>query len=306
MDIQDMTCWLPSYNPLPGEFSLAVIPDSQELAAQYHPLMESIVDWIVANREKEQICFVADMGDVTWNGHMKNDLAHNEYTFSSQVRDSLLAVGLEYSLSYGNHDFTPNGEERDTELLNHYFGKIRTFSSFRGSMDLQKVDNTYFEFEVQSKRFLLLSLECCPRPETIQWANQVVEEHPRHNVIVATHAYLNASGERYPFGQELWDQLVSRHANIFLVLCGHDENFANPGSMAKRQDLGMHGNRVIQVMANAQDIDVAWGGVGLLLMIRFREQGHVLDFNYFSPPHQAWAFKECNQFSVDLPQGLLS
>ena len=297
--------WVRDHQPPKAKFSLAVIPDTQELAAQYRDKLAAIMQWIADHKEEENIRFAADMGDVSWNGHLKNDLGHGEYAAAVKARDILLEAGVEYSLCYGNHDYTPReGGVRDTELLNTYFAKIRDFASLGGVKETGKVDNTYFTFEADNKDFLLLSLECCPDEDTIRWADEVVGAHPRHNAIVATHVYLDIDGTKTAYAEELWEKLVKKHRNIFLVLSGHMENHRDPGSMAFRQDTGDHGNTVYQIMANAQDVDVARGGVGILLMVRFTEDGR-LDFHYFSPFHNGWAFKACNQFSVTLPEGLL-
>ena len=50
-------------------------------------------------------------------------------------------------------------------------------------------------------------------------------------------------------------------------------------------------------MANAQDIDGSRGGVGMLLMLRFSEDGNVIDFHWFSPVNGE-TFRENNQFKL--------
>jgi hypothetical protein len=64
-----------------------------------------------------------------------------------------------------------------------------------------------------------------------------------------------------------------------------------------RQDKGEHGNTVYQIMANAQDIDASRGGVGLLLMLRFSQDGNVIDFHWFSPV-SGETFRPNNQFKL--------
>jgi hypothetical protein len=54
-------------------------------------------------------------------------------------------------------------------------------------------------------------------------------------------------------------------------------------------------------MTNAQDIDQSRKGVGTLLMLRFSEDGSIIDFNYFSPV-SGYAFREVNQFKL-APEG---
>jgi hypothetical protein len=122
-------------------------------------------------------------------------------------------------------------------------------------------------------------------------------------VIVSIHDYMgNAHGKRLPMGDTVWENLASKHKNIFMVVCGHDSIVDDPGSLNFREDVGLHGNRVYQIMANAQDIDAARGGVGLLLLMGFSKEGRQIHFRYFSPVHHDLAFKKQNQFSITLPE----
>ncbi len=80
--------------------------------------------------------------------------------------------------------------------------------------------------------------------------------------IVTTHDYLDTRGERRPnplvdlarvepdghnSPQQLWDEFVSRHDQIFLVLSGHQHG------QSYRVDANRHGNPVYQVLADYQD-----------------------------------------------------
>ena len=86
--------------------------------------------------------------------------------------------------------------------------------------------------------------------------------HPRHDAIVVTHDYLNATrGARSHLdgasqadgsnavggsdGERLF-QMVRRHPNVFLVLCGNDDG---EGYLLSRGD---HGQAIHQLMSNYQ------------------------------------------------------
>lgn len=76
--------------------------------------------------------------------------------------------------------------------------------------------------------WLVLTLELWPRVEAVQWARGVVAAHPRHNVIINTHAYLTADGsiaQNSDYGvsspQYLYDNLVKVYPNIKMVFSGH-------------------------------------------------------------------------------------
>ena len=100
----------------------------------------------------------------------------------------------------------------------------------------------------------MINLELWPRKTAVAWANSVVKAHPRHNVMIATHSYLMGNGTLYQksdYGetspQYLYDNLVKRHANIKMVFSGHT------GYSGVRQDVGVHGNRIITLLLTMHD-----------------------------------------------------
>ena len=97
----------------------------------------------------------------------------------------------------------------------------------------------------------------------------------------------------------LWNQLLKKHENVLMLICGHAWSQSYSGDLVMRRDQGEKGNTVYQIMANAQDIDDKRGGVGMLLMLRFSEDGNIIDFNWFSPV-SGYSFRENNQFALDL------
>ncbi len=297
--------WVEGYQPQPGDYSIAVIPDIQELSARYPEKLNTIMQWIVDNQEKENIQFAVDVGDVTWSGHENNSNSRAQFATAANAFSILEKAGIPYSISYGNHDFVPNGFYRDTTLINSYFPyeEYSSWDSFGGCMEQGKLDNYYFTFEVMGVPYLILSLEWCPMTPTLNWGAQVVKDHPNHNVMVVTHGYYDGDGsELKPYSTLLWNNIISKYPNVFMMMSGHAENQADPGSMFYHKAKGEAGNDVHMVMANAQDIDYLRGGVGILLMLRFTNGGRTIDFNYFSPVNGGKAYKECNQFTVTLPE----
>ena len=300
--------WCYGYETKPGEYSIAVIPDIQELSAKYPSKLNTIMQWIADNKEKENILFAMDMGDVTWNGHTGDTAASNtEFQNARAAFDLLTEAGIDYSISYGNHDYTPAG--RDTAMYNQYFPLelFQSFDSYGGAMDETKSDNTYYTFKGGNTDYLVIALEYNPDNKTISWANDVVTAHPDHKVIVTTHGYLQGDSAKTVADENalapavgadrLWNQLLKKHENILMLLCGHAWSQSYSGDLVMRQDKGDHGNTVYQIMANAQDIDDKRGGVGMLLMLRFSEDGNVIDFHWFSPVNGE-TFRENNQFTL--------
>ncbi|MCP2171255.1 metallophosphoesterase [Terracoccus luteus] len=216
-------------------FTVAVIPDTQqETKTPGDPRFLDRSRWLVANRDRLGLAFVTHTGDVTdWDTP-----DHYMYATASAALTPLDGV-VPYSLSIGNHDTAavgPGGSAadptmtkvlvRDTRTFNAYLG--RGTAALGGRFEAGKVDNTYSTFSAGGLRWLVLNLELWPRAEAVAWAKGVVAAHPRHNVIVNTHSYLDATGalvQSAGYGatspQYLYDQLVSTSPNVKIVVSGH-------------------------------------------------------------------------------------
>ncbi|RIV41455.1 metallophosphoesterase [Micromonospora radicis] len=233
-------------------FSFAVVPDTQEevLTASDTRLRQR-VDWLVAQRAALDLRFVTHSGDVV--NYDTPD--HVQYVRAAAALRPLETVGVPYTLAIGNHDgqvFGPDGERRspagpllrDTTVFNRYFTAER-FGGVQGRFESGKVDNAYATYAAGGVRWLVLTLELWPRRAAVAWAQAVVAAHPRHNVVVVTHHYLESDatiGQSAGFGstspQYLYDNLIRRYPNIRMVFSGHT------GTAASRVDTGVHGNRI--------------------------------------------------------------
>ena len=84
---------------------------------------------------------------------------------------------------------------------------------------------------------MILALEYGPRDGVLEWASDVIEAHPYHQVIIMTHCYLNwdatlvsdatahsathssfVNTEENPANaaDQVWDKLISKHSNIIM------------------------------------------------------------------------------------------
>lgn len=134
-------------------------------------------------------------------------------------------------------------------------------------------------------------------------------------------AGINAETDPVHDGEELWHDLVSRHANFILVLNGHyasgnDTGNGLPGhavnplnndgvaTTGRQQSIGVHGNTVHEIVANYQF--AANGGNGYLRLMEFLPDGKTVQVKTFSPFVQAsgqspWLTDLRHQFNLTLP-----
>jgi hypothetical protein len=143
-------------------------------------------------------------------------------------------------------------------------------------------------------QYLFLNLDYGPSDEVLEWACKVVEDHPQHNVIITTHAYILGSGKfisaqnhtvaptltgGYNDGPEIWDKLVKKYANIVMVVCGHIQT--RPQIVAYEVE-GDNGNKIQHVLVNPSDVDEFEGSSGLVALFHFSADGKTVQVENYA------------------------
>ncbi len=156
-------------------------------------------------------------------------------------------------------------------------------------------DNSYCLFTGAGLKFLILSVEFKPRDEVLTWADEIVSRYRDRQCIVLTHGYLRGAEriaeDDYPVegntGQAMWESFVSKHENIFLVLCGHTK-------VGRLTSQGTHGNEVHQVLCDYQ----GWhnGGDGYLRIMTFVPCQDRIEVRTYSPVLGRYEETEENAF----------
>ena len=253
------------------KFSIAMIPDTQNEVQVLYPgstarrlndwRIRMRNQWLVAQREPLKLAFVGHTGDLVNWGETEvpeaPQYAEHQYKIAAAGMDVLGAAGIPYSIALGNHDTRavcaggsacPNqsahANVRLSTVFNQYFaGK---FTALAGQMTAGELQNHYSLFEAGGLKWLALVVEFMPRQEAVNWAREVVAAHPRHNVIVMTHAFLDGGGNVIAgndgYGDKspahLWDTALKMYANVRFVFSGHT------GVQARRTLTGTNQNRV--------------------------------------------------------------
>jgi len=275
-------------------YSFAVIGDTQILAESYPEKYTALYDWVLGNVEAKKIKFVLGLGDIT------NSSTTAEWELAKANITRMNGV-VPYSLVRGNHDgdsammkYFPLADYKDT--LGGYYGK--------------NIFNSWQELVVGEVKYLIFTLDYGAQDAVLQWADEIITAHPEHNVIITTHAYLfrdgttldagdvvppSNKGSQYNNGDHMWDKLIKKHENIVLVLSGHDPC----DYVVYAQDKGVNGNIITQMLVDPQGVDKAQGGVGLVTMLYFSEDGKTMQVETYSTDKKAF-FLEENQYTLTL------
>ena len=300
-------------------YSFAVVGDTQYLVkndvTNGTNNTATLYNWIIENKESKKIQAVFGMGDIT-DGY-------NDTDQWDHAKDNInkLDGELPYYLIRGNHD--------TSDTFNTYFNN-NTYKSQFTDPDIQdqskcffnskQINNAYTKFTVGNTKYLLMMLDYGAKDDALTWASEVIEANPTYRVIITTHSYLAADGswiddETYSpdpnfdkifnNGVEMWEKLMSKHKNIFLVLCGHDNKVPN-GDIIMLQSKGDAGNTVTQLMINSQQMEKNESGqqYGNVAMLYFNEDGTKVEVEYISTvlsdENGDYLYRDENQFDFTL------
>lgn len=296
--------------PIPGGFTLAVLPDTQIYAWKYPETYFAQTRWIAENARRYDIAYALHLGDVTeHNSPEEWEIARKAHaTLAGQVPCAVVP---------GNHDMGTGGklDSRHSRLSDTFtVAEFRTWPSHGGVYDREpgKLDNSFHLFAAGGRRWLILALEYAPRDDVLRWAGEVVTRHADRTVIIVTHAYLQPNNRRYDRtftkekhidrgaihldggvndGEDIWQKVIRDHANVALVVCGHI------GITGRLDSTGTAGNVVHQMVVDYQSQPA--GGGGFLRLLQFLPDGRTVRVRDYSPvsdetvadPDRAYDFK---------------
>ncbi|GBG07684.1 hypothetical protein PAT3040_02240 [Paenibacillus agaridevorans] len=289
-----------------GDYKIAVIPDTQYMARQHPNAMKAYFNWLKDNADDLNIKLAISVGDIvdTPSSEAEWAVAAESYSYLDGV--------IPYVVLPGNHDVVLNNTNltRNYTNYNKYFpyNKYSDDATFGGAFVEGKMENTYHFFEIGDVEYMVLAMEFAPNDAVLAWANEVVAAHPDKRVIMSTHSYMYHNGEQigpshidYPSayirdannGDDMWNEFVSKHDNIVLVLSGH---IGYP-DLVIREDLNNYGSSVKQALVDAQFMEPR--DLGMVMLMSIKEGSNDVGVNWYSVKNDK-LFREKNQFSMEL------
>lgn len=260
-------------DPDSRRFTLAVMPDTQYLfdgpSIDKAPV-EASLRYLLEHGKDENIVFLSHLGDLTQNG------AAAEFAAIGDAFRLLDRRGVGYSVLAGNHDVKSSStDQRGATPYLDVFGPSR----FKGHRTFGGASadgyNTYHLFRAAGREWLVLALDWRLSDQGYAWARSVLAAHPRTPVILTTHELVVEDDTLSAYGQQLWDQLVKDHDQIFLTLNGHYW----PAGRATRKNSA--GHDVHLHLTNYQNR--YFGGAAMIRLYRFDLDRGVIDVETVSP-----------------------
>ncbi len=287
-------------------FTIVALPDTQMYSQNHPDAFLAQTQWIKDHKDELNIVCVVTEGDIT------NDNSDTQWAAADRALTVLDGVVPWFPVQ-GNHDMPPGGQVRDATAFNKYVGvqRFQKYPWYGGHFESGN-ENAFYFLDVGQLRFLVVCLEFGPRDEAITWANHIIAEHKDRPTILVTHCYMNHDDTRvgpgdphnphsYPCngndGEDLWEKLVRKHSNVFLVLSGH---ISGDGT-GRLTSLGDHNNPVHQVVANYQFRPN--GGDGWLRIMTFHPQENRIEVRTYSPTLDQWDEDNENRFDLQYDMG---
>lgn len=222
-------------------YRFVVLPDTQNATEKFPEVLDATCDWIAANKEKLNIQYVLQVGDMVERGG-------DEYmwkNFDGSMK-RLEKAGVPYILAVGNHDFSKGPGDR-LAFFEQYFpvSRFDKLPSFGSNALIGSNSSSYHAFRAGGTNWLVISMIFNPPDYIIDWAGRVIEAHPDHQVILLTHSYLEHKG-RDVAGERIWQKIGRKYPNVSMAICGHL-------TTVNYVDKGDAGNTVYQMLFDWQN-----------------------------------------------------
>jgi hypothetical protein len=301
-----------------GAATIAVLPDTQYYVDCRSAHFRKQVEWLMAQRSSRNIRAAVTLGDLT---------EHNEKPEWEFYKESLKGLDptFPFLLNLGNHDYGDAGSanSRKTFFWDYFDPKfVEQTKTLIETLEPGKLENAFYSIDLGKVAVGVLILEWSPRKKTVDWANAIIKKHPKHRIMMATHAYLYSDSTRYDFkkrgtaqewnplayptakgegaadgnhdGEMLWHAVFKKYPNVFLTVNGHVLNNGT-GLLTSKGDKG---NTVHQILVNYQMLDE--GGLGYLRLLEFQPDGKTLRVKTYSPSLNVYATGKENDFTLTI------
>ncbi len=297
----------------PGDFSIAVIPDSQYYLAQAQlggtfDMFKAQIDWIKQNQVKKNIAYVAHLGDITEHGDNPITARSEWYLAQKALYGLENPVSIPYGLAVGNHDEFPNQYPvtGTTRFYNKYFG-VPHFEGrlYYGGHYGNNNNNHYDLFSAGGLNFIVLFLEFDGHNEeqkdVYNWANEILRKYAARKAIVVSHSILfynpvkGSNTPEAPFnaeGKAIY-QSLKENPNLFMMICGH----VGDNGEGYREDT-WNGHTVRTFLSDYQSRPN--GGHGMMRLYTFSVKSNTISVRTFSPYTNEEETDTDSQFSVPL------
>ncbi len=303
-------CFFGCPAPAAPDFTVAVIPDSQNYSASLNngtpAMFNAQMQYIVDQRVSDNMAFVTHVGDVVNTGSNATEWANADAAYD--ILEGANPELIPYGIAMGNHDMDVYNDPTQTTNYNANFGYSRFAgrSYYKGAYDADGTppppdnDNNVEFFGQGGLDFMAIHLENDDSPEApvLAWADSLLANNPTRRGIVVFHTLFDTtSGCTSPLssaGDAIYAALSDR-PNLFLMLGGHlsGENYCSVSRA------GM--NPVSLMLVDYQSRTN--GGNGWMRLLEFSPAQDKIFAKTYSPTLGSFETDANSQFEISYPMG---
>ena len=211
-------------------------PQHYTVFEDLNPFYEKVYEYIGEEYLAGRAAYSITTGDIVDDSPVQSS-AEKQWQIADKAISLMEKTGMPNGTVTGNHD-TGNYPSAIYTLYNKYFGadRYRSEAWFGGSLN----DNSshYDLITIGNIDFVILHLGYGVEgtPETIAWANDVLQRYSHRNAIITTHSYLKATTGAWDASSRaevIYNQIVVPNENVKMLLCGHDN-----GAVTLKKQIG--------------------------------------------------------------------
>ena len=265
----------PSPTPEPTPFTLVWMSDTQNISRHNPEVFNCMRDWILDNREKENIQFVAHTGDVV--DGMSPTMWENAATALVPILEAI--PGMVVS---GNHDIAKSGSQWYF-TQQPYAKLVQKKGQIYGNGEA-----AYVTFRACDTDFLVFGIGydvIC-----FDWMNQIMAKYPDHVAIVVMHRGLQETGAYSREAKAIYKYAMPQNHNLRLILCGHQRGTLMRTDSFDDDGDGKAERSVTTMMFNYQDDRTK--GLGFMRLLRFNPLDHSIEVLTYSPWFDRWGYEK--------------
>lgn len=286
--------------------------------------------WLATNATVLNIRLVTQVGDIVQNGKYGQTTTppsspgnQDEWDRANMAMSNLDGI-VAWGTAIGNHELdwvdvipgkTPSSTYMDPnpaspsgfEAWKQRFGPATT-SRYAGMPEFGGVApndvDTYFIYTAGGREYLHLHLQVDIPDDTITWAQSIMDAHSELPTIISTHVfegtahgpphnpYLSGSGRNS--ANAIWDKLIKRNWQIFMVLSGHT------GQQQHQTRTNLAGLEVFTIVQDYAWMDSGPTPPGYLRLYEFDESNSVIRVKTYSPTSDTYLTDAANAFDLPL------
>lgn len=262
--------------PAPTPFSIVWMSDTQNLTRHYPEVFNSMRDWILNEREAQNIVFFVHTGDVV-------DGCSQTMWDNASIALIPILYQIPGIMVSGNHDVSSENKQK------LFYERPYARMTLKEGQSFQNGECAYQNFTAGGDEFLVFGFGYKVNGSGMwRWVSSVIEAHPNAVVLFVMHDGLQPENVHSGQAKELLKRIAETTPNAKMLLCGHNDGFLRHEDLFDDDGDGESDRCFYTLMFNVQD-DVE-EGLGYMRILTFYPEDRHIEVKLYSPWFNRWDY----------------